>query len=188
MGPITISLLRADEVDFDELASVRSQAWLSKYPDYAANIETWLDEYEDQSEHFVASLNGKYGGSARLNYLFNNGPHAQFSHVPGYSDFIADKSPPFAAFSRLAVLPEFRGMGVARSLDNARIARARDVGCTLGVIEIRADSPRLRAIAGLGFKTIPGAENYQASPFMPPPYFSEIQALYVSLVAAVGSY
>ena len=162
---MTVQALVASDLDLGALAQLRSEAWREKYPSYAVHVDDWTDHYEETSDHFAAIIGDEIVGAARLSYVTQPEHNDQFAHLPGFYEFIKGRRPPLAVFSRLVVRPAYRGKGVARALDLKRLDVAHAKEISTGLILVHAGSRRFAAVQDLGFKMIPGAENFSGKPF-----------------------
>jgi GNAT superfamily N-acetyltransferase len=91
-----------------------------------------------------------------------NGTVAFATCFLGYSTF---RAAPLMNIHDIAVLPEFRGRGIARALLQKIAARARDEGCCKLTLEVRADNPPARALyAAEGFS--PARLNGRETPYL----------------------
>lgn len=110
----------------------------------------WIDSHDESAVHFAATADGNVIAAARLSLhaKLQDGPfggHFQnkFRAAPG----------PYAVFSRLVVTPPFRNRGVAATLDNMRMTRARTAGAT-HAFAATSNPSRFASLARLGFKKI----------------------------------
>lgn len=153
------------DLDLEQIHAVRQQAWLDKYPTFAEHIAAWEDGFEESATHFLALEGDAVLGVARFSQSGDAQIRKQFAHAPAMLAFISTLSRPIGVISRLSVHPAARGKGIARQLDEARIAHARQAGCSHIVCEVKAGAHREKALARLGFLPVPGAAPHEAYPF-----------------------
>lgn len=142
--PSDASLLHA-------IGRLRARAWQTE-ASFSGNADLWLDEYDPAAIHFAFLADGEPIAAARLTV------HASVRDVPraDIQDHAFPDEPPLpvAYLSRLVVDPAHRHQGLGTRLDEARITRARELGCG-SVIARPVDDRRVRQLERLGF-TIAG--------------------------------
>ncbi|MEL6830206.1 MAG: GNAT family N-acetyltransferase [Pseudomonadota bacterium] len=160
-----IQALTYDELDLDQVHAVRRLAWLDKYPVFAEHIAVWEDAFERRATHFIMTDLEQLVGVARFNYADAPSLRSQFKHAPDMVRFVGSLRSPVGVISRLSVHPNARGRGVAKQLDEARIAFAKAQNCSAIVCEVKTGAHREAALARLGFTPVENAKPYPAYPF-----------------------
>jgi len=153
------------ELDLAQIHAVRRRAWQDKYPKHAAFIARWEDGFERSATHFLALSDGQIKAVARVNHAGSANLSLQFAQSGEMVEFIGSLQSPIAVISRLSVDPDARGLGLAKTMDEVRIAFAREAGCTAIVCEVKTGAHRADALAALGFKPVEGVAAYPAYPF-----------------------
>jgi GNAT superfamily N-acetyltransferase len=138
----------------DEVNVTRARAWSDRVSlNTPGALIAWADAHDAHARHFVIR-DSRRGGTAvavaRLCW------HSQISDVPHASCF--EPLPehfrgPYCVWSRLAVVPEARGRGLAGWLERCCLAEAaRTSGSVVGTVEER--TPRHDLLETLGFQTL----------------------------------
>ncbi len=147
-------LLKVPTPDADLLARIgklRVRAWTTLIPQAAA-MGAWLDEFEDAAHHWVVFHGSELVAAARMSI------HAALDLVPDPECFagVFGEPPeaPIASFNRLVVDGPWRGFGLSRQLDEARLNFAMASGCRSVIGSTPAGEGRLRQVAGLGFVVV----------------------------------
>ncbi len=162
---LQIKRVSFSELDAQSLAAVRAAAWHDKYADYAVQVQSWLDEWDAKSDHFIFEEQGDVLAVSRFNMFDVAQDTTQFAHADAILEFCRAQTGPVGIISRLSVHPKARGRGLAKALDQARIAYAKGMALSAVIGEVKTGSHRIAALAALGFETIPGAEAFPSTPF-----------------------
>jgi ribosomal protein S18 acetylase RimI-like enzyme len=130
------------------------------HPDHARGLVEILDSYardpmggarplpQDVRERLVPELAALPNALVLLAFA-RGGPIAAAVCFFGFSTFAAR---PLLNVHDLAVLPNFRGLGIGRALLEAAESRARQRGCCKLTLEVREDNARARSLyEGFGF-------------------------------------
>jgi len=137
-------------------------------PDHARGLVEILDCYardpmggarplpQPVRERLVPGLAAQANALVLLAFA-RGGPVGAAVCFRGFSTFAAR---PLLNIHDLAVLPEFRSLGIGRALLEAAEARARQLGCCKLTLEVREDNERARCLyKSVGFGDFaPGAE------------------------------
>lgn len=137
-------------------------------PDHARGIVEILDSYardrmggarplsQGVRERLVPELAARASALVLLAFA-RGGPVGAAVCFLGFSTFAAR---PLLNVHDLAVLPEFRGLGIGRALLEAAESRARQLGCCKLTLEVRGDNRRARSLyESVGFGDFaPGAD------------------------------
>jgi GNAT superfamily N-acetyltransferase len=140
----------------EKIGRLRVLAWSTLIPATAAKADCWLDEFELTSRHWCILHEGEPVAAARLSV------HADIGNVPdagNYPRVLLEPLPrPIGCFSRLVVHPDFRGGGLARRLDEVRMAAAQGAGARAVVVVLTPEppDPRLRRFQERGFMPVGG--------------------------------
>lgn len=140
-------------IDGDLLAEVgrlRVEAWASVIPE-AARMGTWIDDGDSDGYHWTVHDGQLLIAAARLSV------HASIQAIP-LADGIASSLPydlpmPVGSINRLVVATDYRGKGIAGSLDRQRIERASELGCR-SVLGTPIGERRIVQLVALGFKQV----------------------------------
>lgn len=125
-------------------------------------VDHWLDEHDEHASHWACFISRRLVGAARLCV------HASLRVVPHARlfDELLPSEGPYASINRLVVAPEARGLGVARHLDDVRLAFIDGLRLTTVAFVWRASGPeRLGALIRRGFNPMSGADWVEEPPF-----------------------
>jgi GNAT superfamily N-acetyltransferase len=114
------------------------------------------DSHDDHATHWAA-FHPQHGmiGSARLCL------HDELHQCPDGAMFAGVKLPvPVANLNRLVVKREFRKHGIATKLDEARVAKAREIGAAAIIVGPINTQHRNTALESRGFNFLPGITYY----------------------------
>ncbi|MCX6127338.1 MAG: GNAT family N-acetyltransferase [Proteobacteria bacterium] len=131
------------------ISELRIRVWAERLPLFL-KLESRLDKVDLWAHHWAyLDKTGLPVAAARLSI------HSSLASVPdaeSYPPFFQTLSPgPFASMNRLAVLPEYRGCGLATQLDQIRIEFSRKAGCSYILGLTPSGEGRVRAMEKLGF-------------------------------------
>jgi GNAT superfamily N-acetyltransferase len=116
----------ADRATFDAVVGLRLRSWADQTP-VPLTPDDVVDHHDEAARHWVAVLDGKIIGAARLTV------HDVLDEVPEavcLGGVFAQPPPaPIGFLSRLIVAADWRRRGVGRELDRARIRAADKAGC-----------------------------------------------------------
>lgn len=146
---------RIHRIDFpdyiNEMGKLRIIAWEKEgiIPDLIAK-KVWLDELDKSAIHWILLEDEKLVASARMT-LHNSVAEVPYSEMFAKFDLSHLKSP-VAALNRLVVNPKYKGEGIARQLDIARIETAKEIGIKTIIGE--AVPWRVEPLLELGFKFV----------------------------------
>lgn len=135
----------------EEIGRLRARVWSAKGCLNSDQIADgiWLDGYDSKAHHWVCLHERKIVASARLHIeqILENLPYA-FEWVGLETEI----SMPVALMMRLVVLERFRGLAIAKTLDDLRIDFARKSGaCTM----LGSAAPeRLSGLQSKGFRLL----------------------------------
>jgi GNAT superfamily N-acetyltransferase len=152
----------------EQIGELRVRAWLTETPQ-AAEMTTWLEQFDKSSRHWVFLRNGAPVAAARLSI------HASIVEAPdseAFEDTTSDQFPaPIASFNRLVVHPSVRGLGLSKQLDLVRLATAEALGCRCAALATASFERRLRQLKRFGFLVTGQGKPYLHPPlcFMPAP-------------------
>lgn len=136
-----------------EIGALRIRAWRDEQgidPNFFAR-RTWVDPLDQTACHWVVTRHNAVVASARMSFhdTLESVPYA--SLVPDiYWSHYAHKS--IASINRLVVDPRFRGRGLAKLLDQARLDMAMSKG--IDVVLAQPQITRLTALNKLGFSYV----------------------------------
>src|ERR1700677_84161 len=120
-----------DEDLLEKIGALRVEAWKTEAPS-AADMGTWLDEFDRSARHWAVFDDGVLLASARLT------THASLTDVPESESYLGMfREPPAApvgSLNRLVVHPSARGQGLSKRLDLVRLEAAGKMGCRWGVL------------------------------------------------------
>jgi predicted GNAT family N-acyltransferase len=124
--------------DDDEMAAVYSIRYTVFVEEQGVPVDLERDERDEGADHFVAEMDGRPSGAARM-----------VVEAPGFEGTDASLGPA-AHLGRLAVLPEARGDGLGLALVRAVEARAVERG--LRLIYLGAQTHALGFYERLGYE------------------------------------
>lgn len=136
-----------------EIGRLRIQAWRDE-PGINTTFfsrNAWIESIDHLAYHWVVMKNNLVVAAARMSI------HTSLDDVP-YANLLPDALRPqfsqrrIASINRLVVDPLFRGTGLARMLDQARLDMARRVGAD--VVLAQPQLTRLSALLKLGFSYV----------------------------------
>ncbi|MFN7166770.1 MAG: GNAT family N-acetyltransferase [Pannonibacter sp.] len=158
-GPVRISA--DDSRRLAAIGQLRVKAWKARQPAFP-DMDTWLDAFDDVAQHWAIFNGGVPVAAARMSV------HAALSSVPN-AEIFAGVFPnglegPIASLNRLVVDPAFAGRGLSKTLDEARIAAARKIGCANLIVETFSRTSRVPALESLGFEVVGQSLPYAAGP------------------------
>ena len=140
---------------------LRAEAWRSRFPAFPA-MDRWSDALDDGALHWAVVEDGRPVAAARMTV------HADWTALPdcvladGHT--APDFAGPLASLNRLFVLKSHARLGLSALLDDIRIARARDIGCSHVIGRTNSSAPRLGVLIAKGFVTIGPARDYACGP------------------------
>jgi GNAT superfamily N-acetyltransferase len=154
MPPASLGRLpfRLDEVTSREILEhiykLRVDAWRTKL-ELPGDVTVWHDRFDPIAKHWAFFDGDRPVAAARLTIS------ARLTDVPDadvYRDVLpVDLVGPIASLTRLVVHPDYRGRGLARPLDQVRIAAAEIAGCTC-VIGSTHETKRVTQLESEGFE------------------------------------
>ncbi|MDB5240963.1 MAG: hypothetical protein JWP57_1588 [Spirosoma sp.] len=136
-----------------EIGALRIRAWRNE-PGINADFfakRTWVEAIDHTACHWIITKNNRIVAAARMSL------HDSLQNVP-YASLLPDVYRPkyghktVASINRLVVDPRFRGLGLARLLDQARLDMAQDKG--VDYVLAQPQQTRLKALTKLGFSYI----------------------------------
>jgi GNAT superfamily N-acetyltransferase len=147
----------------DEIGTLRISSWKNER---GVNNEffsqsSWIDDLDSDSHHWIVVQDQTVVASARMSfhYSYKDIPYTN----PVYEDLFDQYGGlPIASINRLVVDPGSRGQGLARLLDEERIAFA--IACGAKMITAQPLEGRVEALKRLNFDMIEKIE----SPFQIP--------------------
>jgi GNAT superfamily N-acetyltransferase len=149
--------------DRDLLARIgrlRARAWRTEAA-FSGNADDWLDEYDATASHFAFMADGEPVAAARLTV------HPSVRDIPRADiqnhAFPAEPPLPVAYLSRLVVDPAHRRKGLGARLDEARLTRARELGCG-SVVSRPVDPRRVAQLERLGFAVVGRCKAIETGP------------------------
>jgi GNAT superfamily N-acetyltransferase len=136
-----------------EVFRLRAFVWRQLSQDERFSGDEWTDEFDVRALHWVAHVDGRLAGAARLSV------HGRLEDIPDFHIFSGlslSLTAPIASINRLVIHPDFRGMGLSRELDARRLEAARNMKCrTMVVCATRlSGTKRLEAFLKLGFEPL----------------------------------
>ena len=150
---MTTTTFESTDVGHQELLrriyTLRAEVWQHEgVPQSVFPSGQWSDIHDQHSTHWAVFRGGELVAAARLC------THDTTAQLPEGHLFTSPAAvPPIAAFNRLVVHPDSRGLGIARALDDARIARARMLSCS-AVYVTASFRPRIAALRLFGFDIV----------------------------------
>lgn len=130
----------------DRIFRLRVDAWREHVAVPDGMVE-WRDHHDEVGRHFAILCGDEPVAAARLTV------HSSIEDLPeadAYRGILASNPVPVAAFSRCVVHPEYRGRGLARQLDLARLEAARVADVKRAVVHVHAQE-RIPRLCNLGF-------------------------------------
>lgn len=140
-----------------ELGCARVEAWLQAGAQFGQGFlpqhNSWIDDLDflPETHHWVALIEGRVVGAARLSR------HESIENIPNkphFRHFEDQLSFPTWAISRLFVQKDFRGLGIGRALDEARLKFAASFKENMGVLAYACGEHRQRSLSRYGFSTL----------------------------------
>jgi len=148
----------------EQIGRLRILAWEAdgELPPFAPRAEVWLDEHDSHAQNFAVLFDGRPIAAARMCVHVRARDLPDLPSLTGYEGLL---NPPIAALTRLVVNPAFRGLGLSRQLDEARLTAARKSGCrsAVGVTHL---PNRVRQLSDRGFDKL-GESRYRTVSFAP---------------------
>lgn len=145
----------------EAIFQLRAQAWRSRFPAFPA-MERWSDPLDNGAMHWAVLDDGRPVAAARMTV------HADWASLPDCvladGHVAPDFAGPLASLNRLFVLQSHARLGLSALLDDIRIARAREMGCSHVVGRTNSSAPRLGVLTAKGFVTIGPARDYVSGP------------------------
>jgi GNAT superfamily N-acetyltransferase len=157
-----------DENLLGQIGRLRIEAWQTETAN-AADMETWVDEFDRAARHWVVFQNARPVAAARLSI------HASLETVPdaeSYAGVFAEPPPgPIASLNRLVVHPATRGCGLSKKLDLIRLEAAEKSGCRSAILSTASGPRRIAQLLGCGFVLIGYGPRFRKPPLchLPPP-------------------
>jgi hypothetical protein len=147
-----------------QIGRLRIVAWQAdgELPSFAPQAEGWMDEHDSHGMNWAFLDEGRPIAAARKGVHTRIGDLPDLPSLAGYEDLLA---PPIAAFTRLVVGPEFRGLGLSKQLDDVRLAAARSSGCRCAVVVTHL-SRRVDQLQQCGLKVV-GRSVHRTASFAP---------------------
>ena len=135
----------------EQIYRLRIEAWRTKLA-LPADVTVWHDRFDPIARHWAFFDCDRPVAAGRLTIS------ARLDDVPDadvYRDVLpANLRGPIASLTRLVVHPDYRGRGLARPLDEVRIAAAEAAGCTC-VIGATHEDKRVLQLQSEGFEIYP---------------------------------
>ncbi|GAB4024248.1 GNAT family N-acetyltransferase [Spirosoma koreense] len=136
-----------------EIGTLRIRAWRDEPGINTVFFDrrTWIEAIDHTAHHWVVTKNNVVVAAARMSL------HDSLEEVP-YAALLPDSHRPryqrkrLASINRLVVDPRFRGRGLARLLDQARLDMAASKG--VDVVLAQPQLARLSALTKLGFSYV----------------------------------
>jgi len=120
----------------------------------------WTDEVDDHSYHWILTNdNNKICAAARLTYFDSIEQLKNFGL--DLTKFNINCSKPFGFFSRLVIDNFFRGKGISKMFDNARLLKLKEDNIETALVEVRQE--RIKTLHNFNFKII-GEIEFQSKP------------------------
>lgn len=144
------------KVDFeewrDQIGRLRMEVWskTGTVDPTAFPTDLLLDDDDAQAHHWTVTVGGRLVASAKLAIVQDASELARFSEFACYN---VGKWKPIGYLGRLVVLPENRGAGIAKSLDQERLRLADQMECH-AVVALPATTNRISALEILGFESL----------------------------------
>jgi predicted GNAT family N-acyltransferase len=157
-----------DEDLLEKIGRLRVQAWRSETPG-AADMETWLDEFDRSARHWAVFDHGVLVASARLT------THSALAEVPDAESYLGvfqePPAAPIGSLNRLVVHPSARGQGLSKRLDLVRLEAAEKMGCRSVIVSTASGPHRVNQLIGWGFELIGHGPSFRNPPlcYLPPP-------------------
>jgi GNAT superfamily N-acetyltransferase len=152
----------------EKIGRLRVEAWRTEAPG-AADMETWVDEFDRCARHWAVFDQGVLIAAARLT------THPALGDVPdaeSYRGVFREPPPaPIGSLNRLVVHPSARGRGLSKRLDLVRLEAAEEMGCRSVILSTASGPHRVRQLMGWGFELIGDGLRFQKPPlcYLPPP-------------------
>lgn len=136
-----------------EIGALRIRAWREE-PGINADFfakRTWIEAIDYMACHWIITKNDRIVAAARMSF------HDSLMNVP-YASLLPELCRPkytqktLASINRLVVDPRFRGLGLARQLDQARLNMAREKG--VDYVLAQPQQTRLSALTKQGFQYV----------------------------------
>jgi GNAT superfamily N-acetyltransferase len=109
----------------------------------------WLDRFDAEARHWAFLCYGEPVAAARVSV------HSTIFEAPdaeSYAPVFPQPPPgPIASFNRLVVAAAYRGQGLSKRLDEARLQAAEAAGCASVVIAVYSNDQRLGQLTRAGF-------------------------------------
>jgi hypothetical protein len=137
----------------DNIAALRVTAWRAnggELPSFIERQDIHNDEHEQHAIHFAVMQDERPVAAAKMCI------HAKAEECPDPESLLGyegNLEPPIATFSRLVVLPNFRGLGFPLLLTQCRIAICRERKCG-SIVCVLEQQSRMKEMEGLGFKRL----------------------------------
>jgi len=137
---------------------LRVEAWRTKL-DLAADVTEWRDSFESDARHWAFFDGERPVAAARLTI---SRTLADVPDAAVYEGILPAALPgPIASLTRLVVHPQYRGRGLARPLDEVRIAAAEAARCSC-VIGATHEPRRVLQLQAQGFEVFAPRSSYES--------------------------
>jgi GNAT superfamily N-acetyltransferase len=136
----------------ERIGRLRALVWAHegvRIPDFegAESPDIWLDSLDANSKHWVILHGQRLIAAGRWSHHELGTPFPDHEYFGDNIDFLK----PIASLNRLVVLSDYRGMGIAKILDAARIMDAYHQGVA-SVIAVAVGQRRSNSLQRLGFE------------------------------------
>jgi GNAT superfamily N-acetyltransferase len=136
----------------ERIGRLRALVWAHegvRIPDFegAESSDIWLDPLDASAKHWVILHGQRLIAAGRWSHHTLGSPFPDQEYFGDNIDFLK----PIASLNRLVVLSDYRGMGIAKILDTARIMDAYHQGVT-SVIAVAVGQRRSNSLQRLGFE------------------------------------
>ena len=151
-----------DRSVMEAIGKLRVEAWSKNITVGSVPNDEWIDEFDPASRHFGIFDGYKLIAAARFSV------HESIEDIPE-SDvyrgvFQSPLKAPVASLNRLVTHPDYRGLGCSFTLDRVRLEKAKEMGCTCGILHVGED--RLEHLLRLGFFIVGRANDYSPDHFL----------------------
>jgi predicted GNAT family N-acyltransferase len=151
-----------------KIGRLRVEAWKTE-TSQAAEMETWVDDFDPSARHWAVFENGVLLASARLT------THSSLAEVPDAESYLGvfrdPPAAPIGSLNRLVVHPSARGRGLSKRLDLIRIEAAEKMGCRSVILSTASGPHRVHQLIGWGFEMAGYGPRFLKPPlcYLPPP-------------------
>jgi predicted GNAT family N-acyltransferase len=136
----------------ESIGRLRAEVWRSEQSvefEEFGDSDCWLDDFDNHAVHWIVYAGNEIAAAARLS-VHPCAEKAPYGHI---FKSLGLTTTNVASINRLVVKQKFRGQGLSKLLDAARLQKARELGAT-AVLALPVGESRQRVLMREGFLSI----------------------------------